>query len=180
MGNPGKRQGSRDISDLKARLGLKKGGKGEGGIGASASDNPLPSERTKRSTFIPAPPGVDDPNAYSDVRPKSSQTRSSTTQSGPDIVVVNDGNVEKLEKENSRKKLTLILGTLVVGTLIGAAIGTVGSKNGQFNDAVSDASAIADDIKKTRMTVVNNIQSCLLYTSPSPRDATLSRMPSSA
>ena len=27
---------------------------------------------------------------------------------------------------------------------------------------------------------VSNVQPCLLYTSPSPRDATLSRMPSSA
>ena len=27
---------------------------------------------------------------------------------------------------------------------------------------------------------LDNIQACLLYTSPSPRDATLSRMPSSA
>ena len=31
-----------------------------------------------------------------------------------------------------------------------------------------------------RLTTVHLIQSCLLYTSPSPRDATLSRMPSSA
>jgi len=29
-------------------------------------------------------------------------------------------------------------------------------------------------------TVVKNLMDCLLYTSPSPRDATLSRMPSSA
>ena len=29
-------------------------------------------------------------------------------------------------------------------------------------------------------TSYNNLSSCLLYTSPSPRDATLSRMPSSA
>ena len=28
--------------------------------------------------------------------------------------------------------------------------------------------------------IFNNVNSCLLYTSPSPRDATLSRMPSSA
>ena len=28
--------------------------------------------------------------------------------------------------------------------------------------------------------VINHLNSCLLYTSPSPRDATLSRMPSSA
>ena len=28
--------------------------------------------------------------------------------------------------------------------------------------------------------IIENIKGCLLYTSPSPRDATLSRMPSSA
>lgn len=162
MGNPGKRQGSRDISDLKARLGLKKGGKSQGEeSGAASAGNPLPSQRTKRSTFIPAPPGVDDPNAYSEVSGSGSQTRTSTTQSGPDIVVVNDGNVERLEKESGRKKLMLVAGTLVVGALIGAAIGAVGSKNGQFNDAVSEASAIAGDIKKTRMAVANNVQSAI-------------------
>ena len=33
---------------------------------------------------------------------------------------------------------------------------------------------------KTKVADDNGIQNCLLYTSPSPRDATLSRMPSSA
>ena len=32
----------------------------------------------------------------------------------------------------------------------------------------------------SNLTVVENLSTCLLYTSPSPRDATLSRMPSSA
>ena len=32
----------------------------------------------------------------------------------------------------------------------------------------------------SRVTNLNDLESCLLYTSPSPRDATLSRMPSSA
>ena len=43
------------------------------------------------------------------------------------------------------------------------------------------------DIARAREQVINGvsdhpelIQNCLLYTSPSPRDATLSRMPSSA
>ena len=37
-------------------------------------------------------------------------------------------------------------------------------------------------VKKTELDIVNGAKSeaCLLYTSPSPRDATLSRMPSSA
>ena len=41
-----------------------------------------------------------------------------------------------------------------------------------------------DDIKSTvdysKLVEILKYQSCLLYTSPSPRDATLSRMPSSA
>ena len=36
-----------------------------------------------------------------------------------------------------------------------------------------------DELHK-RVTAIDNKISCLLYTSPSPRDATLSRMPSSA
>ena len=35
-------------------------------------------------------------------------------------------------------------------------------------------------IKNTSLTNLNGLNNCLLYTSPSPRDATLSRMPSSA
>ena len=42
--------------------------------------------------------------------------------------------------------------------------------------------AIADQSRTIRLPVhlYETISSCLLYTSPSPRDATLSRMPSSA
>ena len=34
--------------------------------------------------------------------------------------------------------------------------------------------------QKDRLKTISNFTGCLLYTSPSPRDATLSRMPSSA
>ena len=37
-----------------------------------------------------------------------------------------------------------------------------------------------DDMSSKELLVTNSIKNCLLYTSPSPRDATLSRMPSSA
>ena len=39
---------------------------------------------------------------------------------------------------------------------------------------------IIGDTKRDVISALNEIISCLLYTSPSPRDATLSRMPSSA
>ena len=38
----------------------------------------------------------------------------------------------------------------------------------------------AVDVDDPEMRLVNLLPICLLYTSPSPRDATLSRMPSSA
>ena len=39
---------------------------------------------------------------------------------------------------------------------------------------------VARDLRNELLTKIKILQSCLLYTSPSPRDATLSRMPSSA
>ena len=40
--------------------------------------------------------------------------------------------------------------------------------------------ALDDAIAKANAADTNMVKTCLLYTSPSPRDATLSRMPSSA
>ena len=49
----------------------------------------------------------------------------------------------------------------------------------------AQAAQVFEQIKKKEkmsedIETLNQIKSCLLYTSPSPRDATLSRMPSSA
>ena len=44
----------------------------------------------------------------------------------------------------------------------------------------SDPSPFMSDAKKAGIKVVAQVQTCLLYTSPSPRDRSLSRMPSSA
>ena len=46
------------------------------------------------------------------------------------------------------------------------------------NDKIEKIKETSDDIKKDYTYTRGNL--CLLYTSPSPRDATLSRMPSSA
>ena len=51
---------------------------------------------------------------------------------------------------------------------------------GDITDEALKASKIKDVIGVLVGRVFNWSQSCLLYTSPSPRDATLSRMPSSA
>ena len=46
--------------------------------------------------------------------------------------------------------------------------------------AVVDNIEIVDEVHITAMSLITKSINCLLYTSPSPRDATLSRMPSSA
>ena len=40
--------------------------------------------------------------------------------------------------------------------------------------------SLLKDIKINKVNITDKLLDCLLYTSPSPRDATLSRMPSSA
>ena len=49
--------------------------------------------------------------------------------------------------------------------------------NNQIQDKKSEQ---ASDLYKEWLTIFSEDNPCLLYTSPSPRDATLSRMPSSA
>ena len=48
------------------------------------------------------------------------------------------------------------------------------------NVHISDAGAKGKAITRLENGLVLFVEGCLLYTSPSPRDATLSRMPSSA
>ena len=62
-----------------------------------------------------------------------------------------------------------------------APIGAAGGGTAGLSGVI--ATTVASSTTRTQIgngTTVNQINDCLLYTSPSPRDATLSRMPSSA
>ena len=50
----------------------------------------------------------------------------------------------------------------------------------QYEGVRRQVDTITDDLEGHKTQLLRDITSCLLYTSPSPRDATLSRMPSSA
>ena len=62
----------------------------------------------------------------------------------------------------------------------GHAVGLFFEKFFSFNYENKDKSETSFDLKKRFDLIFNLFDVCLLYTSPSPRDATLSRMPSSA
>ena len=49
-----------------------------------------------------------------------------------------------------------------------------------INNAETVSSKDYERLREVTEEAIDHIRSCLLYTSPSPRDATLSRMPSSA
>ena len=56
-------------------------------------------------------------------------------------------------------------------------LGLIDSQDAVYGNIAYDLASLIDDVRfKTDVKTKN----CLLYTSPSPRDATLSRMPSSA
>ena len=58
-------------------------------------------------------------------------------------------------------------------------VGTIGEVPGWIPDRMNKVE-IAADMEDDERPTVQVLRTCLLYTSPSPRDATLSRMPSSA
>ena len=66
--------------------------------------------------------------------------------------------------------------------IVGAArtaIGTFGGSLSSFRPAELGTIVIKEALERAGIAPAD-VQNCLLYTSPSPRDATLSRMPSSA
>ena len=74
-------------------------------------------------------------------------------------------------------------GLNAASNVAGAAAGTVGNVAGAAVDTVGNASSAAADTARDAAKQGGGLLPfllCLLYTSPSPRDATLSRMPSSA
>ena len=73
--------------------------------------------------------------------------------------------------------LAAIAGSLLTGS---TWIGVPDVFSGLAGKASDPVNAIIQSIRLPRALIAAIVGACLLYTSPSPRDATLSRMPSSA
>ena len=66
---------------------------------------------------------------------------------------------------------------MLIGTIAASIPVIISSITGTKPD---DVNALKGDIEKKQLTIDHLNRACLLYTSPSPRDGLLSRMPSSA
>ena len=77
-------------------------------------------------------------------------------------------------------EVLLAVVVLAIGLLASSRMQLLGLSFSQGALTRSYATMAANDIIDRMRLNIPGVEACLLYTSPSPRDATLSRMPSSA
>jgi len=164
-----KKAGSRDISDLKARLGLKKAG-GAGGAGATGATGPVPTTGA-RSGGVIAPPGLAVqpppgmgpqqtgpivPNAADDpFGAMNAMAQVAQVQRAPEKeYIVVDQNVEKVGAQNKGAMIARMAIPAAIALIIGVAVGKIGTSAASYNEGLRGARAILGD-KGTPSTVAN-------------------------
>jgi len=147
--------GSRDISDLKARLGLKKGAAApatgqtrangtSGGVVAPPGMNLPPPPGVAQQPSAPPPPNAaDDPFGAMNHMAAVGQV-----QRAPEIVIINDGKpVENVGAAGHGAMIAKMVIPAVAALAIGLAIGRISKDANFYNDGLKDAKAILGDAK---------------------------------
>lgn len=163
MSDSSKRPGARDISDLKARLGLKKGpAAGQPGqptqVPAATGRSPgMVAPPGARGAPIPAPPGAQPPMQARPSIPDASHdpfaamnamAAHGAAAAQPQIVIVNDGKpVESVEHKRGGLKLVLYAAAFIIPLAIGAVVGKIAAQHKAFNESIGDAGRLRDDVK---------------------------------
>jgi len=147
-----KRTGSRDISDLKARLGLKKGGAA-----------PTTGQSSRQTNGVVAPPGLNlppppgmqpaqpaqpvIPNAAEDpFGAMNAMAAVGTVQRAPEIVIVHDGApVEHVGQTSMGATIAKIAIPAAIALVIGLAIGKIGTNASHYNEGIDDAKELLGD-----------------------------------
>jgi hypothetical protein len=138
-----KRPGTRDISELKARLGLKKG-----------NATPAAGARPPGARGVLAPPGAQParpaiPDASHDpFGAMNAMAAHGAVAAQPQIVIVNDGApVESVEHKRRGVKLAIYAALFLVPLIFGSILGKIAAQNKAFNGAIGDAAKLRDDVK---------------------------------
>lgn len=147
-----KRPGSRDISELKARLGLKKGGpaaaagKPNGGSVAPPPGLSLPPPPGAKAPGPVIPSAADDPFGA-----MNAMASYGAAQRAPEIVIVNDGKpVESVSTGDRAAKIGKIAAIAIAPLILGVVIGGIAADNKSFNAGLSGAKGIYSDVTRVR------------------------------
>lgn len=155
MSDP-KRGGSRDISELKQRLGLKKaappaaaGRPGNGGTGGVVPPPGL-------NVPPPQPPQPVIPNAAEDpFGAMNAMAAVGTVQRAPEIVIVHDGKpVENVAAQSHGAMIAKIAVPAVIALIVGVVVGQIAKGANLYNEGLKDARSILGD-DRTPSTVKN-------------------------
>jgi hypothetical protein len=154
-----KKAGSRDISDLKARLGLKKGGAAAptaaprangGGVvappGLSVAPPPGMAPPQPRGPVIPN--AADDPFGAMNAMAAVAQVAKAPEK---EYIVV-DQNVEKVAAQNRGAMIARMAIPGAIALIVGIAVGKIGTGASNYNEGLRGARAILGD-KTTPSTV---------------------------
>lgn len=169
MSPSNKKSGGRDISDLKARLGLKKGGpanrKRTGGVVAP------PGMKAKPSA-VPVPPGAKPPapeipdaadDPFAAMSALAAVGAAQQAAKGPEIVIVNDGApVENVETKSKAIGILKVVGIVLVPLIVGVAIGQISKSAKAVNATIATAKVLSKDVNKVRLGIQDNIQTPML------------------
>jgi hypothetical protein len=155
---------TRDISDLKQRLGLKKGPASRPTAGAPGGVVPPPP-----GVNVPPPPGArgpvlpsasDDPFHAMNVMATIGTLQQKAA--GPEIIVVNDG--RPVESVGTGTKIARVVkyAVLVIGPLVvGLIIGQIAKDAKIYNETIGKAAVVRDNVRVLKKSV-NDVQNALL------------------
>lgn len=169
MSQSQKKSGAGNISDLKARLGLKKGGPAaREGVPAPGGIVPPPGVAGKSSISVPVPPGARAPQPKlpdANEDPFAAMNAMAAMQratAAPEIVIVNDGKpVENVGNQSALIRFGIPGGIAVVMLAAGWLFGTMSANSSLSDEALADAAAVGVDIKRLRQESLQHIQDAI-------------------
>jgi len=156
-----KRPGAKDISELKARLGLKKSGPAAGKAGSTGVVAPPPGHRAGGGA-IPAPPGAGPPPrpAIPDAKEDPFAAMNAMAAHGAvaaqqPIVYHDTSPVDRVHKRSHAVKFGLVGGALLVPLVLGVVVGVLSAKARAYNRTIEDAAAVRDDTKNVGESLIS-------------------------
>jgi hypothetical protein len=157
-----KKTGSRDISELKQRLGLKKGAAAPATTSQTRSNGQSGGVVPPPGLNLPPPPGLVPPQPVAPPPPSAHDdpfgamnhmAQQAQVQRAPEMVIVHDGiPVENVGQQSHASTILRIAVPAVIALIVGITVGKVGTSASSYNDGLKGAKAILGD-KQTPSTV---------------------------